>query len=233
MPTTPKKKSLPVISIKKKPKLVFEERENLVSLLRNEKAFRVQVFSFESVEIFEQFLLSRNVKFAKGFASEAPPKSEILLLLNDGSPVPSAPRIILYSNMRNFAFIPYKFTLSSNEKANFVQNQFILKSSSESHSATSLLSRDLDIAGFTADSLTYTQSVIILCMTKECKFKDICKEMQQVDPELRNMFVVKSELSLLCRHRFCTKTGESYKLNISHETVVKVCEKLGFYNIFN
>ncbi|ELA42191.1 uncharacterized protein VICG_00834 [Vittaforma corneae ATCC 50505] len=232
MPSASKKKSLPVISIKKKPKPVFEERENLVSILRNEKAFRIQVFSFESIEIFEQFLLSKNIKFIKGFTSKALSKNEIHLLLNDGSSVLNAPRIILYSNMRDFTFIPYKFILSNDEKGSFVKNRFVLKSSSESYSATSLSSNDLDVAGFTADSLNYVQSVIILCMIKECKLKSICKEVQQVDPELRNMFVIKSELNLLCRYKFCTKTGESYKLNISHETVVKVCEKLGFYNVF-
>lgn len=227
-----KKTSLPPSHSKNLHIPSFDKRANLTQLLNTEKSFKLQVFSVESVEIFEQFLHSENIQFSKGFTSKPPPKSKLALLLDDGSSIPSYPRIILFSNRRNFSFVPYCFQLSQREKESAVGRKLLLGASKDA-SLISLLSTDLQIVQFTAGALNYVQSVIILCMLKETKFKRICAEARQVDPELNNGFVILCELNWLSRRRFCTRSGDSYKLDISHEIAMKICENLGFLNIFS
>lgn len=205
----------------------FSTRKDLQTLLKKEKQFKLQIFSLESVEVFENYLESIGIEYTKAFTSTAVPRKKILLLLDDEGKIPKSSRMILYSNTRNFSFVPYRFSLNLKEKELFVKSKLLLESNKNS-SATSLLLQDLDFSGYAAMSLNYLQSVIVMCLIRESSFKGVCREVSLVDPELQNSLSIKCELNWLCKYKFCIKSGENYKINISHESVSKICDSLGF-----
>ncbi|KAM0679515.1 hypothetical protein GINT2_002359 [Glugoides intestinalis] len=210
----------------------FSRRKDLQDLLENEKQFKLQVFSLESIEIFEEYLDSIGIEYIKEFTSTVVvPRKKILLLLDDGGNIPNSSRMILYANTRNFTFVPYQFCLTLEEKELFVQSKILLESNKHSP-VTSMLLNELDFAGYASISLNYLQSIIIMCLIRESSFKGICNEVSLVDPELENSLCIKCELNWLCKYKFCIKSGENYKINISHESVSKICDKLGFSMIF-
>lgn len=239
------RKTTPSVVLKKPP---FDDRNSLVDLLKGEPCFRIQVFSLESIEVFEDFLHSKKIAFTRGFtsgresatgdASTGRGTSPVMLLLDDGPPastlVLAAPRVLLYSNMSNPSFIPYQFMLSLNEKQAILRDRRVpserraLAEARHSGALTAALAEPLDLAAATAGALNYVQSVIVLCLVREGRFKRLCKEVQQVEPGIDSMMWVRAELNWLCKHKFCLKSGNIFKLNISHEAVVKVSERLGF-----
>lgn len=102
-----------------KDKNIFEERENLIDFLNNEKSFKIQIFSLESVEIFEVLLKINRIEYKKDFTTSFKNSRTVQLLIDDGDlkDEHANQKLILYSNNRNFDFIPYKFKLSVNEKS--------------------------------------------------------------------------------------------------------------------
>lgn len=212
-------------------KIPFEKRENLEELLKKEKSFKLQVYSFESVEIFEEYLKSIGLAYTKTFTSSQIPKRTIALLLDDGGVVTEGNRIILYSNSRNFSFVPCRFILSSKEKEAIVKDRAKIEAN-KSAPATALLAPALDVEGYVASCLNYVQSVIVMCLLKENTLKGICREAGQIDVELENSFIIKCELNWLCKHKICIKTGEKYRIGICQENVQRICENIGFGKIF-
>jgi len=102
---------------------IFEKREKLIDFLSNEKSFKIQIFSLESVEIFEVLLKVNRIEYKKGFTTTFKNSRAVQLLIDDGklSDEHANQKLILYSNNRNFDFIPYKFKLSVNEKNNICE----------------------------------------------------------------------------------------------------------------
>lgn len=216
----------------------FQPREKLLDILRKEKDFRVQIFSLESIEIFEKFLEFSKISYTKGFTSSFAFKRNIALLIDDGPIVnpKENKRIILYSNLRNHKFAPYKFKLSDEEKKNVLKlcKVPIAKNMLEfckRSSLTSIANRDLGIHQYVSNALNYAQSIIVMCMIKESKFARIFNEVKAVDPELNNKFVVRCELNYLTKIKVCTRTANSYKLSISNQTVQAICKLIGFENM--
>ena len=214
----------------------FDKREDLVKLLKNEESFLLQIFSLESIAIFEEFLTANQIEFVKDFTSLfKPKKNTISLLLDDGAFPDSVNlntknKIILYSNKRHLSFIPMKFQLNSSERVIWINDEAKLKCN-KNVAVSSIITEIPDIHNYTANSLNYVQSVIIMCLIKEGNFKKLCHEIKTVDPDLDNSFNIKLELNWLCLNRFCKKTGSNYKLSISNETVQKICTKIGFDKI--
>lgn len=107
------------------PNPIFIDRENLTNLIKTEESFKIQVFTFESIEIFESLLKLNKIQYIKGFTStytKSYSNSKSILLLIDDElhlDVSMNQRIILFSENRHFSFIPYKFKLSVEEKINF------------------------------------------------------------------------------------------------------------------
>lgn len=217
----------------------FHPRENLLAILKREKSFKIQIFSLESVEMFERFLESNKVSYTKDFTSSFAFKRNIALLLDDG-PIENPKgntRLILYSNLRNYKFVPYKFKLSHEEKKNILKSYKIPFSKNmlefcKGSSLTSAIAKDLTIHRHALNVLSYAQSIIVMCMVKESKFARIFNEVKTVDPELNNRFVVKCELNYLSKIKICSKVGDSYRLAISNQAVQEICEIIGFESVF-
>lgn len=233
---------------------IFESRSNLIEFLLEEKEFKIQIFSLEAIEIFEAFLKFNNILYDKNFSSSFVSKNKIILLFDDGPitlPIENL-RIILFSNKRNYSFIPYKFKLEVEEKKRILV--YLKQSCSKSaefgdinvkkgineniidlypkSTLTSLIINRLDVFSLTSKTSSYIQSVIIMCMIKESKFAKIFREVVNVDSNLKNKFVIKCELNSLLQKKICSKVGDSYKLVISKLSIQKICESIGFKDIF-
>lgn len=227
----------------------FEPRDNLIKLLREEESFKIQVYSLEAIEIFEDFLNSKKIAFSKEFTSTFKGnQKKIALLVCDGhlkesncNPSKSKQRIILYSNAVNYQFIPYKFVLSQKEKNELIQLKDSHLTSQEKRdlikfnpksSLTSLVSNYIDASTYVAKSLGYEQSVIVMSMIKEKKLRKIHKEVVAIDPQLDNLFLIRLNLNSLVNMNICTRVRDSYTLSVSKETVKAICTTLGFPDIY-
>lgn len=233
-----------------KNKKEVEFKNNLVKLLKNEQNFKIQIFSFEPIEVFEKFLNLKKINYKKGFTSENIKNNlnSIVLLLNDDEQKNiTFKKVILYSNIRNYSFIPYFFDSINDFNNNFnsdnknisnsdnINNSISISKSNSISNKSSIIRRKnnvIDIVKFSSKSFNYIRSVIILAMIKEKKLKNISKEIKLIDPNLSNIFVIKSELNWLCKYKFCIKSSDVYKLNISQDLVIEICKNLGFNDIY-
>lgn len=213
---------------------------NLFSLLKNEKEFKVQICSLESIEIFEYFLEINQIKYIKNFTSKCKNINAVNLLLNDGHMNLKLKKIILYSNLINKDFIQINFKLTLDEKIELMKNKgFKLITVPEEtiklnpKSTLSILNfKPLNIGKYISQVISATQLVLIMSMLKENKFSEICKEAKNFDWQINNRFIIKCELNYLVSIKICTRKGESYRLNISNETLDEICQNNGYKRLF-
>lgn len=209
--------------------LKYSNLQILLDIIQNEPFFRIQIFSLESIILFEKFLQQNRIQYEKQFTSNYIKKDTLVVLLND-SELPETiigTKLILYSNQRDHRFIPYKFTFTIEEKKKAIKNPHLFEIYKQ-FTITSVFKNKIDFHKYTADSLNYLQSLIIFCMIRERSFNNLCKEIESVDPSIKNKFLIKCELNELVKLKICKQFGTSYVLNISNETLQFVCEKIGF-----
>lgn len=214
-------------SLLKEDNLECESLSKLKKIVQDESFFRIQIFSLESVEIFEKFL--KGITYEKQFSSKLTVSKKLVLLLRD-SELPEelkSQRIILYSCHRDNRFIPYKFKLNNTEMKSIITDSHISQIYKGS-TLTAAISDKLDVYEYTANSLNYIQSLVVFCLIRTSNFKVLCKEIEQVDNSLTNKFIIKCEINSLLKTKIIKKSNNSYSLNISKETIQRICEKLGF-----
>lgn len=215
----------------------FESLERLFELLNSDKPYQIQVFSLESIELFEHALAYGSIDYYKEFTStykqfSGSKKSnnrKVCLLFDDGDfrNFSDSVRLILYSNRRDNRFLPYKFILAEHEKEQFLENKS-MHAAIKKLPITSVLNKVINLHEYIANSLGYIKCIILFCMLREKKFNKIFQEVVSVDPKLNNKFIVKCELNELIKYKFCKKIGETYQITLSKLTMVKICEKIGF-----
>ncbi|KAI5169272.1 hypothetical protein PAEPH01_0578 [Pancytospora epiphaga] len=207
----------------------FTALENLLSVMKSEKSYQIQIFSLESVEVFEKALSTANIKYVKSFTSAYVTKKAVVLLLKDSplGDISLSSRILYYANLRDSRFVPYKFKITPAEKCRLAGES----EASRLHKNTpfTFLSKlKSKITCYGATSFNYVQSVILFCMIREKTFSKLCKEICSVDERLKNKFLIHCELNKLLKLRICKRNGDSYTINLSLETQDKICEALGF-----
>lgn len=215
-------------------KYSFESIQKLLGIISAEKTFQIQVFSLESIEVFEKALLHESVVYKKAFTSAYVRGEALTILLKDSeiSTVPVDAPIILYSNARDARFVPYKFKLTAKEKERILEDSYLCEAYKAS-ALTSIVRSKIDISSYTASSIDYVSSVILFCMVREKRFSRLCNEIRLVDSTLDNRFVIKCGLNSLLKMHLCKKAGSSYTVNVGKDTLEKICEKIGFGNFFN
>ncbi|KAI4292714.1 hypothetical protein PAPHI01_1988 [Pancytospora philotis] len=201
----------------------------LAGIIARERHFQIQVFSLESCEVFEAALTSREIRYSKKFTSGFTGGRGIALLLEDAplSEVPLSSKILLYSNARDTRFLPYKFTISEDEKDAIVPDKRLCQIHKHS-SLTAMLRKSVARASYTAAALSPVQAVLMFCLLREKKFDRICREAQQVDGSLDNRFVIQCELNALVKWHYCTRRDDSYSINVSKDTLQEICKRIGF-----
>lgn len=201
----------------------------LSRIVREEPCFRIQIFSMETVEFFGSILNSLGIQHSKQFSSSYRPAEAVVLLIRD-SPLPDLPqdsKILLYSNVREVSFIPYRFRVEEEQKALLLAPaELQLRSRNEAVSAAFF--SNIDIHRYTANSLNHTQCIILFCMIRERSFTRLCTEIRAVDSSLDNTFRIKCELNAMVKHGICKKHRSRYSIAISRQTVQRVCERAGF-----
>lgn len=214
-------------------KFIFKSLTKLLNIINQELAFKIQVFSLESVELFMFVLKKHKVKYNLQFSSSYKNSSYLSLILKDSvlPDFPSDSRLILFSNSRNKGFVPYKFVLSADEKKHMWNNDVVFEINKR-NTLSYVLNEKIDIHKYTAESLTYTQCMIVFSMVNKNKLADIFKEVVSADNSLSNKFILKCEINNLLKHGICKKKGEFYNLNISKNTIQHICSRINFPNIF-
>lgn len=214
-------------------KINFESLKILKKIITNESFYQIQLFTLESFDLFENWLINNNISYKKMFTSTmCYDSNELLILFKDTNDfdVYNKSKIILLSNNRDRRFIPYKFTLNENEK-NKVVNNIIAFNQNKKLSACSILRKKINISGFIANGLSYIQSIIISCLINESHFDKLFKEIQSIDETINNKFIIKLEINDLLKNKILSKkNSEVYKLNINKETVRQICYKIGIKN---
>lgn len=229
--------------------MIIKSLTNLINLLKNEKEYKIQIFTLENIEVFEYFLIYNRINYNKTFTSKYKPNNFINLLLEDVKFEINLKKgkinekIILFSNERNYNFISYFFQLTLDEKLNLVKNKDFLnfldwkinpdKVQINPKTSLSLLSKEnVNIGKYISESINYNQSIIIMAVMKESKFMKIFNEIKIFDPKLDNSFLIRMELNELVEIKIITKNGDNYKLNISNETLKEICKSKGYDDIF-
>lgn len=209
-------------------KYAFESLQTLMEIIAGEEAFQIQIFSLESIELFEKALQYESVTYRKAFTSAYAHGGKLTVLLRDsevGAVAADAP-VILYSNHRDARFVPYKFKLTQREKERILRDQY-LSEAYKASALTSILRNKIDVSDYIASSLDYVSSVILACMAREKKFGRLCKEVSLVDSALDNRFVIRCGLNGLLKMHLCKKTGSSYVVAVGKDTLRRVCERIG------
>ncbi|KAI5150883.1 hypothetical protein ENBRE01_1763 [Enteropsectra breve] len=208
----------------------------LKEMLSSEKNINIQVFSLESIEYLEGFLIFNNFAYKICFTSNIPktiPKKAILVLLQDTTSfdLPAHPQIILYSNVYDRRFISYSFSITLSEKKKLFSDTFSIEAN-KSSSLTSLRTNPIDHSKLTASALSTRQALLVFTLTRESAFSKICADIFSVEPSINNSFMIRCDLNSLASMRICKKTGERYALTISKETIEEICAKVGFGKLY-
>lgn len=209
----------------------FSSLKKLIEIVNNEPYFAIQVFTLETVELFESTFEEHQICYSKTFASTFKPRKELQVILGDTDLVnfPAKSRIILYSNKRDSRFIPYKFVLTAEEKALYIEDKQQYEiNKNKSLSSTNL--PDINMHEYTAKSLNTLQSVIVFSLIRARKFMDLCREVAGFDNSYSNSFIIRCELNLLIKLGICKRIGKTYRLSISSETVRAICSGMGLEN---
>lgn len=220
----------------------------LLNLIKNEEDYQIQILSLESVEVFEYFLGFNNIVYIKAFTSKFKnTNSSVKLLLEDSKFEYSLrkhnQRILLYSNDRNYSFIPFYFQLTLKEKLNLIKKRDFMESLNWSipiekvqmnpkTSLTALSKEDPNLGKFISNSISHIQSIILMSVMKECKLFKIFNEVKVFDPALENSFLIKLELNELVENRMISKNGDNYRLNLSNETIMEICKLKKYDEIY-
>lgn len=214
-------------------KMNFKSLKILKRIITNESFYQIQLFTLESFDLFENWLINNNILYKKMFTSTlCYNNNELIILFKDTNDfdVYSKSKIILLSNDRDRRFIPYKFILNENEK-NKIVNNTIAFNQNKKLSVCSILRKKINISEFIANGLSYIQSIIISCLINESHFDKLFKEIQNIDETINNKFIIKLEINDLLKNKILSKKNpEIYKLNISKETIRQICYKVGIQN---
>jgi hypothetical protein len=86
----------------------------------------------------------------------------------------------------------------------------------------------LDIPNIMKDSLDYTESIILLSMIRHTKLGDIVSNIKLIDQSLDNVFMIRNKILNLLDRKIISCYKDNYKINISHESLKKILERIDF-----
>lgn len=221
-----KRESVPT-QANKKHKMAYKCLEKLFEIVKHEKSFKIQVYTIESITIFEEALRKAKVQFSTTFSSKYTASKGITIILKDSQigDLPKDAKLILYSNIRDRRFIPYKFKIVDEEKEMFFRDK-VAYQAAKGKSLSSALSTKIDMHSYTADSLTQLQAMILFVVSRNNKFEDICNELKNIGNTVINSFIIKCELNYLERIGVCKRILNNYKLTITDATIDKIASRI-------
>ncbi|KAF9760945.1 hypothetical protein NGRA_2948 [Nosema granulosis] len=212
----------------------FSSLSTLKEIIKNEKKFRVQIVSFEPLDLFLKFL-DQNKYTYKLFNKTA---SNSINILQDSEPT-DAKKVILYSNKRDTDYVQIIFNLTREEKQNIIENQIpkdtnisLLLDTYPYKNTEELINLatgySLNIPEIMKNSVDYLESVILLCMIRNNKLLDIISNVRQVDSKLDNVFMIRNKILGLVEKKVVVANRDTYKINISHESLKAILERIDF-----
>ncbi|EQB62149.1 hypothetical protein NAPIS_ORF00267 [Vairimorpha apis BRL 01] len=212
----------------------WEENIKLKKLLKNEKEFKIQIISFEDVQVFFHFLKFCKLEFhvASNFSKfEYNNKIKIITSLDFFDH--NCKRIILYNNTRVKDFIQIFFNLSYNEKLSFLNNnkinhfnnKLIIDSFKNKPLHFLLNINEISYVENYIESFDYLEILILISLIKNKKYKDLIKNIEEIDHKHNNLFKIKMKIDSLIERKIINR---NFKFLISHKLLEFICKKINF-----
>lgn len=200
-------------------------------IVRREEFFKIQVVTLESLETFETLLLENGVGYVKQFSSNMAASDRIVLILRDSDVrICERGRYILFSNVRHRDFVQIVFCLSVEEKASMIGDEHVARAYSYKNVAELrriVSKREFQINRYFGSGLDYLESVIVFVVANRNKLDDILRGVREIDGQLDNSFLLRLKLNGLVDKLFISRNGDSYRINVSEETVKMISRRVG------
>jgi hypothetical protein len=212
----------------------FSNLKVLKDIIAQEKNFKIQIISLEPIDLFLEFLNMNSYKYVL-LINSRPSKSHINIQIEYEDI--DVNRIILYNNKRNLNFIQIVFKLMRQEKTQFLKGKVsgnidLLLDMYPYKNTNDLINiaqgYSLDIPNIMKDSLDYTESIILLSMIRYTKLGDIVSNIKLIDQSLDNVFMIRNKILNLLDRKIISCYKDNYKINISHESLKKILERIDF-----
>ncbi|EOB13882.1 hypothetical protein NBO_53g0007 [Nosema bombycis CQ1] len=212
----------------------FSHLKVLKDIIAQEKNFKIQIISLEPIDLFLEFLNINSYKYVL-LVNSRPSKSHINIQIEYEDI--DVNRIILYNNKRNLNFIQIVFKLTRQEKTQFLKGKVsgnidLLLDMYPYKNTNDLINiaqgYSLDIPNIMKDSLDYTESIILLSMIRHTKLGDIVSNIKLIDQSLDNVFMIRNKILNLLDRKIISCYKDNYKINISHESLKKILERIDF-----
>lgn len=217
---------------KKAGKHSFASLDALFRIIQKEQTFRVQIITLESLDVLEAALAERGIEYVRQFSSDIRDSTCVTLILQDSDvDVQRAGRHILFSNVFDGSFVQIVFRPTREEKLAVVGDERLVQA--YDYKSISELTRMQSNTLFRpsmhfGSELDYFESIVMLVVATRARFHAILDGVREMDAALNNAFVLQMKLNGLVSKQFVLRTGDSYRSNVSEETVRAIGRRAGF-----
>ncbi|KMV66330.1 hypothetical protein M970_041220 [Encephalitozoon cuniculi EcunIII-L] len=210
----------------------FESLEAFFEIVRNERYFKIQIITLESLEVFETALRDERIEYVRCFSSMIRESELPILILRDSDiHLPRPGRYILFSNKRCGGFVQIVFNPTLSEKLAIVGDMYVVQAYSYKNISELLkvASKEKDeMESYFGSGLDYFESVIMLVVRNRSRFRDILGGAKEMDDKLGNSFFLQMKLNGLVDKLFVVRNGDSYRVNVSEGVLRSIGERIGF-----
>ncbi|ADM11414.1 uncharacterized protein Eint_041250 [Encephalitozoon intestinalis ATCC 50506] len=210
----------------------FESLRAFFEVVGNERYFKIQIVTLESLDTFEAALRERKVVYKKCFSSMIEESEDLVLILEDSKIyLPSPGKYVLFGNRRHRDFVQIVFSPTLEEKLAAVGDKYTVQA--YSYKNINELRRisqgeEWTIESYFGSGLDYFESVIMLVVKNRNKFKDILSGCKEIESKLGNGFFLQMKLNGLVGKLLVVRNGDSYRLNVSKSVLGSIGKRIGF-----
>ncbi|AFM98170.1 hypothetical protein EHEL_041200 [Encephalitozoon hellem ATCC 50504] len=209
----------------------FESLKVFFEIVRNERHFKIQIITLESLDTFEAALKAEKIAYAKYFSSMIGKSESLSIILKDSDIyLPNPGRYVLFNNMRHREFVQVVFIPTLEEKLAIVGNRYIVEAYKHKNISELLKiagEKETEIESHFGSGMDYFESVIMLAVRSKSKFKEILACSKEIDEKLGNSFFLQMKLNGLVHKQFVVRNGDSYRVNVSKAVLRHIGRRVG------
>lgn len=210
----------------------FESLKVFFKIVRNERYFKIQIITLESLDIFEAALKEEKIPYTKHFSSMIKKSESLSLILRDSDIcLPGPGKYVLFSNRRHREFVQVVFIPTLEEKLSIVGDKYIVQAYKYKN-INELLKiaseEEARIESHFGSGLDYFESVIMLVVSSKSKFKDILSTSREMDGKLGNSFFLQMKLNGLVDKLLIVRNRDRYRVNTSKAVLRHIGRRIGF-----
>lgn len=210
----------------------FESLRAFFEIVRNERYFKIQIITLESLETFEAALESGGVGYTRRFSSAVGEAECAILILKDSEvDVRGAGRYILFCNKRHKDFVQIVFSPTKEEKIAIVGDKYVVEAYGYKNVSELMKianKEEFEMSEYFGSGMDYFESVLMLVVWKRSRFQDILSGAREVDDRLGNGFFLQMKLNGLVGKLLVVRNGDNYKVNVSEDVLRRIGSRVGF-----